>query len=308
MANTTNLSFSKLTTVPSLNLIPGRIYFETSTGLIKIAKSETATDVFGGVRDAHWDEETKHLTITNANGTVIDLDLSDVASATEVASALSQKADTSYVNTELNKKVDKVVGKQLSTEDYTTTEKTKLSGIAAGAQVNVIETIKVNGEPVSPGSNKDVNITVPTVTVTGVASKDKILKLSGGTLSSELSLSYSTETKKIILSGQDSVEIASIDATQFVKDGMVQNVSFDPETKVLTIAFNTDAGIENIEVDLASLVDAYTAEGIDVHLYFSVRFSCSHNLAHCDRPPQRNVMPVEFYEYPRYLNNQFLHG
>lgn len=45
MANTTNLSFSKLTTVPSLNLIPGRIYFETSTGLIKIAKSETATDV-----------------------------------------------------------------------------------------------------------------------------------------------------------------------------------------------------------------------------------------------------------------------
>lgn len=214
MANTTNLSFSKLTTVPSLNLIPGRIYFETSTGLIKIAKSETAIDVFGGVRDAHWDEETKHLTITNANGTVIDLDLSDVASATEVASALSQKADTSYVNTELNKKVDKVVGKQLSTEDYTTTEKTKLSGIAAGAQVNVIETIKVNGEPVSPGSNKDVNITVPTVTVTGVASEDKILKLSGGTLSSELSLSYSTETKKIILSGQDSVEIASIDATQ----------------------------------------------------------------------------------------------
>ena len=99
----------------------------------------------------------------------------------------------------------------------------------------------------------------PTVTVTGVASEDKILKLSGGTLSSELSLSYSTETKKIILSGQDSVEIASIDATQFVKDGMVQNVSFDPETKVLTIAFNTDAGIENIEVDLASLVDAYTA-------------------------------------------------
>lgn len=259
MANTTNLSFSKLTTVPSLNLIPGRIYFETSTGLIKIAKSETAIDVFGGVRDAHWDAETKHLTITNANGTVIDLDLSDVASATEVASALSQKADTSYVNTELNKKVDKVVGKQLSTEDYTTTEKTKLSGIAAGAQVNVIETIKVNGEPVSPGSNKDVNITVPTVTVTGVASEDKILKLSGGTLSSELSLSYSTETKKIILSGQDSVEIASIDATQFVKDGMVQNVSFDPETKVLTIAFNTDAGIENIEVDLASLVDAYTA-------------------------------------------------
>jgi hypothetical protein len=34
-------------------------------------------------------------------------------------------------------KVDKVTGKQLSTEDYTTTEKSKLAGIEAGAEVNV---------------------------------------------------------------------------------------------------------------------------------------------------------------------------
>ncbi len=37
----------------------------------------------------------------------------------------------------LNNKVDKVTGKGLSTEDYTTTEKTKLSGIETGAEVNV---------------------------------------------------------------------------------------------------------------------------------------------------------------------------
>lgn len=34
-------------------------------------------------------------------------------------------------------KVDKVTGKQLSTEDFTTDEKTKLAGIEAGAEVNV---------------------------------------------------------------------------------------------------------------------------------------------------------------------------
>lgn len=38
---------------------------------------------------------------------------------------------------ELDNKVNKVSGKQLSTNDYTTTEKNKLAGIAAGAQVNV---------------------------------------------------------------------------------------------------------------------------------------------------------------------------
>jgi len=42
----------------------------------------------------------------------------------------------SYVDTGLSDKVDKVAGKQLSTEDYTTTEKSKLSGIASGATAN----------------------------------------------------------------------------------------------------------------------------------------------------------------------------
>lgn len=41
------------------------------------------------------------------------------------------------LTTTVGNKVDKVTGKGLSTNDYTTTEKNKLSGIAAGAEVNV---------------------------------------------------------------------------------------------------------------------------------------------------------------------------
>jgi hypothetical protein len=58
-------------------------------------------------------------------------------------------------------KVDKVEGKQLSTEDYTTAEKTKLAGIEEGAQVNVLESVSVNGTALTPTS-KGVDITVPT--------------------------------------------------------------------------------------------------------------------------------------------------
>lgn len=58
-------------------------------------------------------------------------------------------------------KVDKEEGKGLSTNDYTTPEKSKLSAIAEGAQVNVIESISVNGVPQSV-SEKGVNIIVPT--------------------------------------------------------------------------------------------------------------------------------------------------
>ena len=43
----------------------------------------------------------------------------------------------STLQTDISGKVDKVVGKELSSNDYTTAEKTKLSGIASGAEVNV---------------------------------------------------------------------------------------------------------------------------------------------------------------------------
>lgn len=65
---------------------------------------------------------------------------------------------------ELAKKVDAVSGKVLSTNDYTTAEKNKLAGIAAGAQVNAITTVKVNGTALTPDTNKAVDVTVPTKT------------------------------------------------------------------------------------------------------------------------------------------------
>lgn len=48
-----------------------------------------------------------------------------------------QKFKTEIVDAGLNGKVDQVSGKGLSTNDYTTDEKNKLAGIAAGAEVNV---------------------------------------------------------------------------------------------------------------------------------------------------------------------------
>lgn len=47
------------------------------------------------------------------------------------------KVETDRATIAESNKVDKIVGKGLSTNDYTTAEKNKLSGIAAGAQVNV---------------------------------------------------------------------------------------------------------------------------------------------------------------------------
>lgn len=61
----------------------------------------------------------------------------DTVAAVDVTEQISGKADKTYVDSKLDTKVDKVSGKQLSTNDYTNDDKTKLAGIAAGAEVNV---------------------------------------------------------------------------------------------------------------------------------------------------------------------------
>ena len=89
---------------------------------------------------------TKTSDITNDSGFITTSDIPEGAAA----STTTPKMDgTATVGTELafargdhihpsdTTKVDKVTGKGLSTNDYTTEQKNKLAGIAAGAQVNV---------------------------------------------------------------------------------------------------------------------------------------------------------------------------
>ena len=66
-----------------------------------------------------------------------------------------------YVTGQLATKVDKDGSKVLSDNNYTTTEKEKLAGIEASAQVNKLESVKVNGVA-QLITDKAVDVTVPT--------------------------------------------------------------------------------------------------------------------------------------------------
>ena len=70
-------------------------------------------------------------------------------------------ATTVYVDQQDALKVDKVAGKQLSTNDYTVAEKDKLTAIQAGAQVNILEGVQRNGTNLTI-IDKKVNVVVPT--------------------------------------------------------------------------------------------------------------------------------------------------
>ena len=110
-------------------------------------KVDKVTDKGLSTNDYTTAEKTKLAAITGTNTGDQDLSsyvtitqLATKANASDVTTSLTAKANASDLTTSLATKVDKVTGKELSTNDYTTAEKTKLAAITGtntGDQVNI---------------------------------------------------------------------------------------------------------------------------------------------------------------------------
>lgn len=96
--------------------------------------------------------------------------------------------------------VEKVAGKQLSTEDYTTAEKTKLAGVEEGAQVNLIEAVQVNGTALAiSGKTVNVDISGKMDKVTGATQGNIVTFGTGGTVTdSGLAVASDTDITAMI--------------------------------------------------------------------------------------------------------------
>lgn len=89
-------------------------------------------------------------------------------SVTDVKNMLGEAKED--LAAQINNKVDKVSGKGLSTNDYTTDEKNKLSGIAAGANKTVVDSA-LNANSTNPVQNKVINTALAGKASTAVASQ-----------------------------------------------------------------------------------------------------------------------------------------
>jgi hypothetical protein len=105
-----------------------------------LALGETSSTAYRGDRGKTAYTHSQTTSGNPHNVTKSDVGLGNVVNTGDSATPVSggtTKFTTGGAYTELAKKVDKVSGKGLSTNDYTTDEKNKLAGIAAGAEVNV---------------------------------------------------------------------------------------------------------------------------------------------------------------------------
>lgn len=272
-----NLKFFRSATAPAAAEL-GAIWFDSASKLLKV-KNATDWEVYDGGRnviDATFVEGI--LTITKASGENVTLNFKDVASASETMKAF-EALDTAVKNAQsrADTGVANAATAQSAAEAAQTTADSKVASVTGDTTVKA-ETVdhavtlslatsdKGNVKFTKDTDGLSANVTIPAATVTGVAADDKVLSLTDKLVSATVGLDYGDATtealngkKAIKLVGKEGVVISEIDASAFIKDGMIQSVAFDTKTKHVTITFNTDAGREAIDVDLSTLVDTYKA-------------------------------------------------
>ena len=121
----------------------------------------------------------KRVGIKNSSGGYEYTDIAVDGSNVEMASGNDLETDLSSMKTNIDNKVAKVEGKGLSTEDYTSAEKDKLSGIEAGAQANTVTGVK--GDVETAYRQGQVNITPANIGAASVNHAASTLTYGGGT-------------------------------------------------------------------------------------------------------------------------------
>lgn len=191
----------------------------------------------------------------------------------------------SKITAKLDLKVDKVNGKGLSTNDYTTTEKNKLAEIATGATKTVVDTA-LSSSSTNPVQNKVVNTAISNLNTlvgdTAVSTQitnavaNKVDKVSGKGLSTN---DYTTAEKNK-LSGIDT------GANKTIVDNVLSTTSTNPvQNKVVNTAIsnlNTLVGDKSVSSQISTAI-ASKADTGHTHTKSEVGLSNVDNTADADK-------------------------
>lgn len=201
-----------------------------------LAKADSAIQSIAGLATETY--------VDNKVASIVDTAPEALNTLNELAAALGDDPNfATTVATEIGKKVDRVDGKGLSTNDYTTDEKNKLAGIAEGAEVNV------QSDWAQTSTTADDYIkNKPTLGT--LAAKDKVDKtdLSGGVQSSLAKADTAIQS------------IEGLATEQFVTDAIGQIPTPDVSGQINT--HNTSA---NAHSDIRDQISALSSEIGDIN-------------------------------------------
>ena len=211
------------------------------------------------------DLPTKVSQLTNDSGyttntgtvTSVAVKMNNTTKGTITTSGTIDLGTVITAHQDISGKVDKVSGKGLSTNDYTTTEKTKLSGIATGAEVNqnTFSNVKVGNTTIQADSKTDTLELVAgnNITLTPNSTNDSVTISATSGVDNEVQL-YNFVCSSVIPGDENTNDTFIIDV--------------DTDIRPNTFVYGSTATYINVKLGFNStlLEQCYGTNGINVRL------------------------------------------
>lgn len=276
--------------------------YELATGTteeeLAIVATDTVNEAFGKIQKQNYDNEAVVAGALN--------DLEERVEALEADSGLS--ADLAALSASVVTNESNITGLSASTDAHianggihvTSEQKTAWtnganSGASAYTAVTALSaaTTGINATLTSHTGNSDIHVTAAQKTAwtngsnSGASAYTAVIALSAATTAlTSASANYFNgaeyvSSAKTIVFKHDSTVKSTIDATDFIKDGMVSSVTITGGNMVIT--FNTDAGHEDIELALTDIFnpdDYYTKTDINTGISASTAALSAATTAH----------------------------
>ena len=219
--------------------------------------------------------------ITDHANRISSLETDNTQNKTDIVAL--QTADTELLNS-----INGIVELNVQQTGQITGLTNELTTVKSSIQTNTNE---IAALALSIGANtteiSNIKDSIAGLAVKSVAATEKVLAADeNGVLSTTLGLdSYQKEVDGVSktyvkLTGIEGAIISEFDASAFVKDGMINSVDYNTDSKIMTITWNTDAGLDAVEIPMSGLVDTYTADEKSLQIannQFSVKLDNSAN-------------------------------
>lgn len=228
----------------------------------------------------------------------------------------------------LSNKVDKIKGKQLTTNDFTTILKNKLENLNPDANENVIESISLDGSKLPIDLNKNVNITIPEVEIpvkSVSVNKNKLTPDDQGNVNiditeqegikgvslngkdvevdsrsyAQLNIDYSEEINKKV-DKEEGKGLSSEDYTKEEKDKLTNIENYSERNVLVGIKYNNNT--VNIDVNrVANINVSYDDELNDISEN-AVQNKIINSKFQAERTVSQNMMDSKIQDYKKEVN------
>jgi hypothetical protein len=259
---------------------------------VKLALIDTNASDIAGLKTFDETIDARLQVVESLIGDGGEIDLSQLTKlVTEQGGKITTLETENITNqtniTNLQTEVSGHANRLTAIETLNTEQSTQLSGLTTRVEAveahgtaitNLTTTVNGHTQEIS-----NIKSSINGLAIKSVSTSEKVLAAdANGILTTTLGLSsYKNDEGKtyIKLTGIEGATVSEFDASEFVKDGMIDSVSYDPSTKNMTITWNTAAGKDATVIDMTGLVDTYTAgSGLQVTSNeFSVKLNTSSN-------------------------------